>query len=81
MAVVAINVRQDLESENFSNRELVGIYRRQAITCQSIVDQLERVKANNVDFFIQTGGFDQMQMHEEEAKRRMEMANTLEDSL
>lgn len=81
MAVVSINVRRDLESENLSNRDLVGIYRRQAITCQSIVDQLERVKQNNADFFIQTGGFDQLKMHEDEAKRRMEMANTLEDSL
>ena len=68
-----LNIRQKMD-----DRDMVRIYRSQAKTCQEIVDSLNRMNRDNMDFFIQTGGFDQIRMHEDEASRRIEMANKLE---
>ena len=64
---------------SIDDNDLVRIYRSQARTCLAIVDSLNKLNKNNLDFFIQTGGFDQIKMHEDEAGRRIEMANKLEE--
>ena len=60
------------------DRDMVRIYRSQAKNCLDIVTSLERMNKDNLHFFIQTRGFDQIQMHKDEASRRIEMANELE---
>lgn len=74
MEVVRLRNRVEIDSDI----DLVQLYRRQARTCQDIVNSLNKLCDDNVDFFIQTGGFEQIRMNEDEVKRRLEMADELE---
>jgi len=63
--------------EGISDDLLVKLHDRKADTCQKVIEGLTKVQNENADFFIQTGGFDQLRMYEDELRRQKEMADNL----
>jgi hypothetical protein len=62
-------------NQNINKTFLVRRHKKIASDCQAVMAELNKVSESNHDFFIQTGGFAQIEMYRAEVERQLELAD------
>ncbi len=60
--------------DNINRQFLVNRHAQMAKDCRGVIAQLEMVRKSNPDFFLETGGFSQLDMYENEVKNQLSLS-------
>lgn len=60
--------------DNINRQFLVNRHAQMAKDCEGVIEQLRMVEKDNKDFFIETGGYSQIKMYEDEVKNQLSLS-------